>query len=153
MSISGIGSGTSVAYQNSIQSQFQQRRADIQQLGQSLGVGNLAGAQQAFSALMSLFQTQSNSAAMAGGNGLPMAGGNGSPLSAELAQIGQALQSGNLSGAQQGYAALTQQIHGLGKGHRADHHVRGVHGWQNAQVASATNGDGDNDGSTVNVTA
>ncbi|MHB8256571.1 MAG: hypothetical protein ACYDHY_14710 [Acidiferrobacterales bacterium] len=60
MPISGIGSGTGVANQNRVQSQFRQRRADIQ-LGQGPGAGNLAGAQQAFSTRMSLFQTRSSS--------------------------------------------------------------------------------------------
>ncbi|MHB8347777.1 MAG: hypothetical protein ACYDHM_11450 [Acidiferrobacterales bacterium] len=159
MSISGISTDSSAAVQNSIQGQFQQRRADFQQLGQSLGSGNLAGAQQAFSTLLTLMQSQSGgsnngSVPAAGGNSSPVAGGNGSPLSAELAQIGQALQSGDLSSAQQGYATLMQQMHGLGHGHH--HHGGSPQGVQSAQILSAvgSNGDGDSDGSsTVNVMA
>ena len=153
MSISGINS-SNAAYQNTLQSPFQQGTADFQQLGQSLSTGNLSGAQQAFSALMSLIQFQGSSAANtngSSGNGSPLSGGNGSPLAADLTQIGQALQGGNLSAAQQGFANLMQHLHG----HGHHHHGGNVQGGQNVQaVPAASSSDGDGDGSgTINVTA
>ncbi len=134
--------------QNSIQGQPQQRRADFQQLGQSLNAGSLAGAQQAFSALMSLMQGQSGNSS---GNSSPFASGNSSPLSGDLAAIGQALQGGNLSAAQQGFTNLMQQVQSMSRSHH--HH----HGGANALALPSngnSNSDGDGDGSgSINVMA
>ena len=75
---------------------FQDRRSDLQQLGQALQAGNLAGAQQDFATIQNLGQ-----------NG-PFANGNAFAVAArqqDFNAIGQALQSGDLAGAQ---TALTQ---------------------------------------------
>jgi hypothetical protein len=75
---------------------FQDRKSDLQQLGQALQAGNLAGAQQDFATIQNLGQ-----------NG-PFANGNAFAVAArqqDFNAIGQALQSGDLAGAQ---TALTQ---------------------------------------------
>jgi hypothetical protein len=75
---------------------FQDRKSDLQQLGQALQAGNLAGAQQDFATIQNLGQ-----------NG-PFANGNAFAVNArqqDFNAIGQALQSGDLAGAQ---TALTQ---------------------------------------------
>src|ERR1700683_5526450 len=75
---------------------FQDRKSDLQQLGQALQAGNLAGAQQDFATIQLLGQ-----------NG-PFANGNAFAVAArqqDFNAIGQALQSGDLAGAQ---TALTQ---------------------------------------------
>lgn len=75
---------------------FQDRKSDLQQLGQALQAGNLAGAQQDFATIQNLGQ-----------NG-PFANGNAFAISArqqDFNAIGQALQSGDLAGAQ---TALSQ---------------------------------------------
>src|ERR1700722_582015 len=75
---------------------FQDRKSDLQQLGQALQAGNLAGAQQDFAPIQDLGQ-----------NG-PFANGNAFAVTArqeDFNAIGQALQSGDLAGAQ---TALTQ---------------------------------------------
>jgi len=88
---------------------FQTRRSDLQQLGQALAQGNLAGAQTAYNNIVQLGQ-----------NG-PAA--NGDPFlnqtrEQDFQAIGQALQSGDLAGAQQAFAALRnsaqQQAQGSG---------------------------------------
>jgi len=80
-----------------IQSFYQNRRTDVKQLGNALQSGDLAAAQQAYDALVSL------------GQGGPFS--NADPFNkagreAAFEAIGQALQAGDLSGAQSAYAAL-----------------------------------------------
>jgi len=76
-------------------------------LGQSLQAGDLAGAQQAFAALL-----QSAPAGGAGSTASPGAGSDaGASAGADLVSLGQALQSGNLAGAQQAFTKLTQAMH------------------------------------------
>jgi hypothetical protein len=80
-----------------LQSYFQSRQSNLQQLGQSLQSGDLAGAQQEFSALQTLGQSG------------PFANGNdfrSSQRQQDFNAIGQALQSGDLAGAQQAFAQL-----------------------------------------------
>lgn len=92
---------TSSIYQE-LQSYFQQRGSDLQQLGQALQSGDLAGAQQEFSAIQTLGQSG------------PFA--NGDPFMVnqreqDFQAIGQALQSGDLAGAQQAFAQLESDLH------------------------------------------
>ena len=76
---------------------FQTRQSDLQQLGQALGSGDLAGAQTAYNNIVQL------------GQGGPFASGD--PFSRpqreqDFAAIGQALQSGDLAGAQAAFSTL-----------------------------------------------
>ena len=87
---------TSSIYQE-LQAYFQQRGSDLQQLGQALQSGDLAGAQQEYGAIQSLGQ-----------NG-PFANGDAFKVSQrqqDFAAIGQALQSGDLAAAQKAFADL-----------------------------------------------
>ena len=136
------------------QSPFQQQRDYFSQLQQSLGSGDLTGAQQAFNSLQQLVQ---NGQAKNGGQG----GGN-STLQNDFAALGQALQSGDTTAAQKAFATLQQDLQ---KVRQAHHHHR-HHGPQDASAngatsptqSSTTDADGDGDGSnaagtTVNITA
>jgi hypothetical protein len=107
MSISPISSAQSSYQPSSTQSDFRQA---FGQLVGALNSGDLAGAQQAYSALSDL---------QGSGQG-PSANPN-SPFAQALSQIGQALQNGDLSGAQQALSAL-QQSHG-GRHSRGHHHA------------------------------
>ena len=81
---------TSSIYQE-LQAYFQQRGSDLQQLGQALQSGDLAGAQQEYGAIQNLGQ-----------NG-PFANGDAFKVSQrqqDFDAIGQALQSGDLAAAQ-----------------------------------------------------
>ena len=94
MSTSAVSSSS---LNQQIQQYFQTRQTDLQQLGQALGTGDLAGAQTAFQAITQLGQ-----------NG-PFA--NGDPFlksqrEQDFTAVGQALQSGDLAGAQQAFSAL-----------------------------------------------
>jgi hypothetical protein len=87
---------TSSIYQE-LQTFFHARSSDLKQLGQALQSGDLAGAQQEFSAIQNL------------GQGGPFANGNefrSNQRQEDFNAIGQALQAGDLAGAQQAFAQL-----------------------------------------------
>jgi hypothetical protein len=99
---------------------FQTRQSDLQQLGQALGSGDLAGAQTAYNNIVEL------------GQGGPFASGD--PFSRpqreqDFAAIGQALQSGDLAGAQAAFSTLQSTFQ------------RGT-GTQNPASASSTSSSG-----------
>jgi hypothetical protein len=100
-------SSTSSTSSNPLQQAFQQ-------LGQDLQSGNVSAAQQDCSNIQQDFQ---NIAQRAHGHHHHHGGGNESEMSQisqAFQQLGQALQSGNLSGAQQAYTTLQQEIQQLG---------------------------------------
>jgi hypothetical protein len=83
-----------------LQSFYQSRQTDLQQLGSALKSGNLNSAQKAYTNLAAL------------GQGGPFA--NSEPFekasrAQEFEAVGQALQSGDLAGAQAAFAALTSK--------------------------------------------
>lgn len=80
-----------------LQSYFQARRADVQQLGQDLQSGDLTDAQQEYSAIQTLGQSG------------PVPNGDAffrSDRQQDFNAIGQALQSGDLASAQQAFVQL-----------------------------------------------
>ncbi len=94
MSTSAVSSSS--LYQQ-LQSYFQARNSDVQQLGQALQSGNLSAAQTAFSNVQSLAQSG------------PFANGDAFRVSQreqDFNAIGQALQNGDLAGAQTAFASL-----------------------------------------------
>lgn len=100
-------SSTSSASTNPLQQAFQQ-------LGQDLQSGNVSAAQQDYSNIRQDFQ---NMAQRAHGHHHHHGGGTNSEMSQisqAFQQLGQALQSGNLSSAQQAYSTLQQEIQQLG---------------------------------------
>jgi hypothetical protein len=100
------------------QNPWAQQKSEFQQLGQALQSGNLAGAQQAFSAL------QQNAPQGPSGQS---AQGNSSQ--SPFAALGQALQSGNLSAAQQAFSQLQQA---------GGHHHHRHHGSQGSSSSTST---------------
>jgi hypothetical protein len=88
---------SSISLNQQLQSFFQTRNSDVQQLGKALSSGNLAQAQVAYNNITAV------------GQGGPFASGNSfrsSQRQQDISAIGQALQSGDLAGAQQAFAAL-----------------------------------------------
>ena len=141
MSVSGISAGLNGTYQPSnSQSEFRQ---DFGQLAGALNSGNLAGAQQAYSALSGLQNS---------GQG-PNAN---SPLSAVLGEIGQALQNNNLAGAQQALSSL-QQPQGNHHHHHGHHHATSDSSVTTSAAAansdSTSTSSASSSGSSLNVTA
>jgi len=106
MSTAAVSSSTA----SQMQTYFENRKTDLQQLSQALKSGDLAAAQQAYSAIQSLAQSSpfGNSSAFA------KTGRQG-----DFTAIGQALQSGDLAGAQQALSNLQSTFRG--------HHQHRVH--------------------------
>src|SRR6266853_5389854 len=94
MSTSAV-SGTSIS--QDLHQYFQTRESDLKQLGLALRNGDLAGAQAAYSNIVSLGQTGS----LGSGNSFYRAS-----LQKDFSNVGRALQSGDLVGAQHQFAAL-----------------------------------------------
>jgi len=95
MSIAAVSSSS--IFQE-LQSFYQNRQADVKQLGNALQSGDLNGAQQAYNALAALGQSG------------PFAGSepfSKSSRAQAFEAVGQALQSGDLAGAQAAFATLT----------------------------------------------
>jgi len=137
MSISSISSDPTVS-QNYV-SPFQQVRKDFAALKTSLTSGDLAGAQQAFATLQQDMQDigqAQNSQQSAAATATAASG----PLDNDLAAIGNALQKGDLNGAQTAFATLQKdmqqmrQTQGGQQTQGAHHHHHHHHGGaQNAQ--------------------
>ncbi|MGA9987487.1 MAG: hypothetical protein WBP69_06880, partial [Terriglobales bacterium] len=81
-----------------LQSFYQNRQADVRQLGSALQNGDLNGAQQAYNALAALGQSGPFD------NSEPF---SKSSRTQAFEAVGQALQSGDLAGAQAAFATLT----------------------------------------------
>jgi hypothetical protein len=111
MSISGVSSSdvlqTSPA--QAAQTKFQQIQSQFQKVGQDLQAGNLAASQTDFAAIQQNAQQQ-NSGQVQGHHHHHHGGGvsqqTGSTLQQDVTALGTALQSGNLSSAQQAYATF-----------------------------------------------
>jgi len=85
---------------------------EFTQLSQDLQAGNISNAQQDYAKIQQDFQSQSTSTALTQTHAHHHHGGGSgsSEMSQLLAQLGQDLQSGNLSTAQQTYSTLAQDF-------------------------------------------
>jgi nitrate reductase assembly molybdenum cofactor insertion protein NarJ len=81
----------------------------LQKLAQDLQSGNLSAAQQDFSTVQQDLQAQV-SAHHHHGHGQNSSGAQQNPIAQLFSELGQALQSGNLSAAQQAYTTLQQDF-------------------------------------------
>jgi hypothetical protein len=102
MSTSAVSSSS---LYDQLQSFFQTRTSDVQQLGQALSSGNLSAAQTAFSNLTTLGQSG------------PFASGDtfrNSQREQDFNAIGQALQNNDLAGAQSAFQSLLETSQGGG---------------------------------------
>ncbi|MGB7602056.1 MAG: hypothetical protein WBM24_17240 [Candidatus Sulfotelmatobacter sp.] len=94
---------SSVSLNQQLQSYFQTRNSDLQQLGKALSSGDLANAQVAYNSITALGQEG------------PFANGNPflvSQREKDFTAIGQALQAGDLAGAQQAFSTLQETFRG-----------------------------------------
>lgn len=131
LSVTSSASALSATNQNP----WAQQKNEFQQLGKALQSGDLAGAQQAFSAL------QQNTP-----QGLSSQNAQGNSAQSPFAALGQALQSGNLSAAQQAFSQLQQA---------GGHHHHRHHASQSTSTTdtTATQAATDGNSSGVNLTA
>ena len=146
MSVSSVSSNSSLT-QTDWRSLMKQWTQDFKQLSSALQDGDLAGAQKAFKALQQL--QQSNQPGGQSSNGQPASSGN-NPIQNDFATLGQALSSGDLSGAQTAFSQLQTDMQAAGPngasgGVQSAHHGHHHHG----HVSSAS----DSDSSTADQTA
>ena len=133
MSIAGIASNSNL-FQNSVvqqtQNRFQQIQSQFQKLGQDLQSGNLTQAQSDFSTLSQELPNggqfgASSATSATSATGSTAATSSSNPVLQAFQSLGKDLQSGNLSAAQQDFAAIqqsAQQAQSSGQAHHGHHH-------------------------------
>jgi hypothetical protein len=119
MSISSISSN-SYAYPTPDTNNRDQFRTDFSNLATALSSGDLSGAQSAFSALQQLQPGRFSTSPNAGGT--PGIGATSS-IGADIATLGDALKSGNLTAAQDAFKKVQQDMQSMHHGH---HHHKQV---------------------------
>lgn len=119
---------------------MQQSRQAIQQLGQDLQSGNLSAAQTDFSSLTDPTQVGSTSSTQSSNTSTQSSStSTQNTIAQEFQKLGQDLQSGNLSAAQQDYTAMQQSTQTqAAQGHHHGHHHHGG-GGDMSQVDQAVN--------------
>ena len=145
MSISSISSNSDYFQSYSINgsdSLKQQRQQDFKSLAVALQSGDLSGAQSAFASLLQMLPNSSsaaNSQTQIAATSSTSGSINGtSSITSDLSALGQAIQSGDLTGAQNDFSKLTQDMQTIGGGHHHHHHHKTSAGSQDAILASAT---------------
>ena len=113
--ISGVSSSTHT-YQSGI-NQFVQ---DFQAIGTALQSGNLASAQGALNSFQQYLQANSPASSAQSPSSAQPFGKNGQANN-DYQNLVSALQSGNLTSAQQAYSSLQTDLKAVGKGHHHHH--------------------------------
>jgi hypothetical protein len=144
MSISKISSNSDY-YQNyslnGSDSLKQKSQQDIKSLANALQSNDLSGAQNAFASLLQLLSTASSSANSQKQSTTVSASGssNGtSSITNDLSTLGQAIQSGNLTSAQNDFSKLMQDMQAIGGGHHHHHHHKMSASTKDTTTAAAT---------------
>jgi hypothetical protein len=146
MSVSSISSGSGVTQTDwlSVINQFKQ---DFKQLASALKNGDLAGAQTAFKALQQLLQGNQTGGQSSNGQ---QAGSSNNPIQSDFAALGQALSSGDLSGAQSAFAKLQTDMQAAVQNNASGAVQSTHHGHHHHRHASSAS---DTDSSTADQTA
>jgi hypothetical protein len=146
MSISSISSNSDYFQNysaNGSSSLKQQGQQDFQSLADALQSGDLSGAQSAFASLMQLLPNSSSSATSQTQSATISSSSstsNGtSSITNDLSALGQALQSGVLTGAQNDFSKLMQDTQAIGgSSHHHHHHHKVSASSQDATNTSTT---------------
>lgn len=109
MALAGIQT-TNILPFNARQILIHQRSQDIRQLDQALRNDDLAGAQQAYASLLGL--AQQNSGTSSSDSNVAATLFRNPKVANDFAALGQALQAGDLAGAQQAFATFRQDARG-----------------------------------------
>jgi len=128
MSVSGISSSLFEFGNQNVQNKMQEFQQEFQQLGKDLQSGDLSAAQSDFTTLQQL-APQNNLTSTAT---TTTSSSGSSSLAQAFSQLGQDLQSGNLSGAQQDFSTIQQDFQQAAQsqgqqseGHHHHHHHGG----------------------------
>ena len=144
MSISSE-SATSGLSQTDSQSSINQLRQSFRQLASSLQSGDLAGAQKAFSTIETLLQSNQSSSQS---SAVQSASATNTPVQNDLAALGQALNSGDLTTAQSDFSKLKSDLQpagqsvasgssqSVGSAHRHGHHRAEASGPDSSSTAT-----------------
>ena len=126
---------TLTTIQISVQSASNQPVQDYKALQSALKSGDLSGAQTAFAALQKDLQpsSQTGQASSAAGQGTQMSQGG-----KDLEALANALSSGDLSGAQQAFASLQQDMQATGQVRRHHHHHHAGSGNSSTQASQGS---------------
>jgi len=111
MSVAGISSSNLFNINDSRRSVESEMKQEFAQLGQDLQSGNLSAAQQDFATIQ---QDMQSNAVQSGGHRHHHHGGENA-ISSLFSQLGQALQSGDLSTAQQVFSTMQQDFQQAGQ--------------------------------------
>jgi len=121
MSLAGITT-PNLSPLSATQDFFHQRQQDIRQLSQSLKAGDLSGAQNAYKALVALAGSRPGASASNSGSNQNLAASpfRNSQVASDFTALGQALQAGDLAGAQQAFATFRQDLNTANRAHGSD---------------------------------
>jgi outer membrane protein assembly factor BamD (BamD/ComL family) len=133
MSVSGIASNFYGFNSQNVQNRMQQIQQEFQQLGSDLQSGNLSAAESDYTTLEQLVPQNNTSSTSSLTSTSSSQSSN--PLEQAFSQLGQDLQSGNLSAAQQDYENIRQDMQSQtqqAQGHGHHHHHGGGSDEQNS---------------------
>jgi ribosomal protein S20 len=145
MSISALSSNSLYTPVTSSQSSGSTIQQDFKQLAQALQSNDLSGAQSAFSSLQQLLQSSQSSS----GQQQTASTTSSSPLQTDFNNLGNALASGDLSGAQSAFTQLQSDLSAAtqsGTSQAGGHHHHRHH---EASSTSDTASTGETDSSTA----
>lgn len=137
MSISAISSNAQTQ-NNLLQILLQQSKTQFQKLAQDLQSGNLTGAQQDFTQLTTNAPKSSNGLESNSRNA-SLPAGTTLQINQDLSTLGSDLQSGNLSGAQQAYTSLQQDLNASAATSTSTGQVHHHHHQSSAAPSSTSN--------------
>jgi len=135
MSVQGV-SGTTNPYLSNVQGGYSGAGSAFKNLVSALQSGDLTGAQNAYSALQSVFQANG----VAQRTSSTSSNGEQSQVSTDFAALGKALQSGNISAAQDAMKKLAQDMQSSRRAHHHHHH-HGTRAASDTTASSSTSTD------------
>ena len=123
----------------------QQRQQDFKSIANALQSGDLSTAQSAFASLLQTFPNSSSpvnnltqNAATVSATG---SSNSANSVSSDLSALGQAIQSGDLTGAQNDFSKLMRDMQSIGGGHHHHHHYKTSANAPQTTTAAATGSD------------
>jgi hypothetical protein len=152
MSISALSSNSPYTPVTSSQSISDTIQQDFNQLAQALQSNNLSGAQSAFASLQQLLQSSQSSS----GQQQTASTTSSSPLQTDFNNLGAALASGDLSGAQSAFAQLQTDLSAAtqsGTSQTSGHHHRHHETSSTSDASNTSETDSSTNGSQSGVTS
>jgi hypothetical protein len=135
MTVSSVSSATSL-YQPENQALFQQQAQDFNTLASALQSGNLSTAQSAFTSWQQDLTSIAPPNQQSTQQSQPF--GSNSQANSDFQSLSSALQSGDISSAQQAFANLKQDLQSSGsvRGHHHHHHRTGTQNNSNSGIGA-----------------